>query len=114
MEVALFVNGQKQDLEAFLTSIVEKALSKHQVPATTTTEFVIEPQHYYAVKDERLHKLFGVNGAKQPERSIIASLRSVGIDPIKRGGKGSVIFGSQINDYFARVSVKQNEFSRPN
>lgn len=115
MTVTLLINGEQVDFEATMKQIFKQAYAEMSVPTSYTPEFVIDPDHFYAISDERVHKLFGVNGSKQPDQSIIKRLRKLGIEPIKRGGsRGSVVFGHQINDYFMKLSASQTDYLNKN
>ena len=114
MTFTLLINGEPADFEATMSRIVKQAISEMAAPTVYTPEFVIEPGHYYALDDDRIHKLFGVAGSKHPTQSIINSLRKFGIDCIKRGNRASVVFGHQINDYFMKLSAKQTDYLNKN
>jgi hypothetical protein len=115
MQVTLLINGEQVDFESTMKTLFKQAFSEINTPSlAAASEFVLEPQMAYPVTDLRIQKMFGVVGLVKPAQSIISSLRSVGIDPVKRGRLGSLVFGYQISSYFEALNAQQTSFLHKN
>ncbi len=116
MNITLLINGEQADFETTMKRLVKEALAENQctAPATNMPEFAIDPNFTYRLSDDRLKSLFGVTELKHPEQSIINALRAVGIDPIKRGRLGSLVYGYQLVNYLDKLNEKHSNYEHKN
>ena len=113
--VTLIVNGEIRDYHSHMKEVVKDALKEllptMQINSTAESDFKIMPQMSYRISDTRIIELFGCqNIEKNPAQAIINRLRSVGIEPQKRGRSGSVVFGHQILQYLEEAERKTKPF----
>lgn len=116
MEAALFLNGEKADLQAFIQNIVSATIEAYKQATNQTAErtFNIDPKRVYSLTDAELANYLGYTNVAKPATSIAAELRRYGFEPLSRSRRnGLCATGQMIMDYLAaRTNTSTNYLKR--
>ena len=117
MTAQLIINGKEADFEAFMVNVVSRAVTtalEAVKPTAPASDFVIDPEKIYNLKDKQVHQLFGVAANRRPIVIITRKLRKYGIEPITKQRTGTIVFGSQILDYMRALKAEQTNYLKAN
>jgi hypothetical protein len=111
--ITLIVNGEIADFKAILAEMVQELNTKGQ-PIKFEPEFIINPDTAYKATDVRLQKMLGFEKYAHPAKAIITAMRRHGISPICIKRAGTLIFGSQVLEYFNEIKASQTTYLKAN
>jgi len=113
MEAALFLNGEKADVQAFIQSIVTATVEAYKQATNQKMEqlFVIDPERVYSLADENIAAYLGCSNLKNGARAIAAELRRYGFEPWTRSRRNGLCApGQMILDYLKAKNKEANNF----